>query len=423
MGKNVLVLGSGGREHATIWKLSQSPNIGRIFAAPGNAGIRELADVVPCLVFDDLLRAISQNNIDLVVIGPENLLAKDVAGDLRAIDVPVFGPSRASARIETSKVFAKKLMAKANIPTAPFVCHSAGDVFRPENAPGIGPSYVVKADGLAGGKGVVICETPDEVNKAIEGLHFKHGDAAREVVIERFLKGQEVSCHLLAGGTGLYLEFPASCDYKKLDGKNTGGMGAVAPTSRLILSALIGMGFKIFDPVFNALRKETGEWFIGGLYPGIILTVAGPRVLEFNARFGDPETEVYMRLLDSDLLELLYACATGKLKEIPAPRWKPGYAVSVAIATDGYPDRDPERQERIYRIEEAEQVNGVVVFHGSTEKRDGHMYALGGRALHITAIGDTLREAITRVYEALNRIHFPGMQYRTDIGADLIGKI
>src|SRR3989344_3186679 len=250
MGKNVLVLGSGGREHAIIWKLSQSPNIGGIFAAPGNAGIRELADVVPCLVFDDLLRAISQNNIDLVVIGPENLLLKDVAGDLRAIGVPVFGPS-----------------------------------------------------------------------------------AAR---------------------------------------------------------ALIGMVFKVFNPVFKALRDETGEGFIGCLYPQFI----PPYIVEFNARFGDPETEVYMRLLDSDLLELLYVCATGKLKEIPAPRWLPGYAVSVAIATDGYPDRGPERQERIYGIEEAERVEGVVVFHGSTEKHDGHVYALGGRALHITAIGDPLEKAI-----------------------------
>ena len=419
MGKNVLVLGSGGREHAIIWKLSQSPNIGGIFAAPGNAGIRELADVVPCLVFDDLLRAISQNNIDLVVIGPENLLLKDVAGDLRAIGVPVFGPSAASARIETSKVFAKNLMQSVGIPTAPFICHSAGDVFRPEDALGIGPPYVVKADGLAGGKGVVICETADEVNAAIEDLHFKHGDAALEVVIERFLKGQEVSCHLLSDGTGLYLPFPASCDYKKLDGKNTGGMGAVTPTTRLISSALIGMVFKVFNPVFKALRDETGEGFIGCLYPQFI----PPYIVEFNARFGDPETEVYMRLLDSDLLELLYVCATGKLKEIPAPRWLPGYAVSVAIATDGYPDRGPERQERIYGIEEAERVEGVVVFHGSTEKHDGHVYALGGRALHITAIGDPLEKAIARADEALARIHFPGMQYRTDIGADLIGRV
>ena len=423
MGINVLVLGSGGREHAIIWRISKSPNIGKIFAAPGNAGIRELAEVVPYVVFDDILRAISKNKIDLVVIGPENLLAKNVAGDLRAIGVPVFGPSAASARIETSKVFAKKLMTKVGIPTAPFICHKAGVQFHSEDASGIGPPYVVKADGLASGKGVVVCETPDEVNAAIVNLRKRHGDAAREVVIERFLKGQEVSCHLLSDGTGLYLPFPASCDYKKLDGENTGGMGAVAPTSRLILSALIGMGFKIFDPVFNALHKETGEGFIGCLYPGIILTAAGPRVLEFNARFGDPETEVYMRLLDSDLLELLFACATGKLKEIPAPRWRPGYAVSVCIATEGYPERAPLRQERIYGIEEAECVSGVKVFHGSTKKQDGHVYALGGRALHVTAIGDPLEKAIARAYEALARIHFPGKQYRTDIGADLIGRV
>ena len=419
MGKNVLVLGSGGREHAIIWRISQSPNIGRIFAAPGNAGIRELADVVPYVVFDDLLRAIRQNNIDLVVIGPENLLAKNVAGDLRAIGVPVFGPNAASPWIETSKVFAKKLMAKASIPTAPFVCHSAGVVFHSEDAPGIGPPYVVKADGLASGKGVLICETPDEVNKAIANLRERHGNAAREVVIERFLKGQEVSCHLVSDGTGLYLPFPASCDYKKLDGKNTGGMGAVAPTTRLISSALIGMVFKVFNPVFKALQQETGEGFIGCLYLGFI----PPYVLEFNVRFGDPETEVYMRLFDSDLLELLYACATGKLKEILAPRWRPGYAVSVAIATDGYPDRAPLRQERICGLEDARQMSGVVVFHGSTKQQDGHVYALGGRALHVTAIGDTLREAIARAYEALTLIHFPGMQFRTDIGADLIGRI
>lgn len=419
MGMNVLVLGSGGREHALIWTLSQSPKVGKIFAAPGNAGIREFAEEIPCMVLDDLLRAVRQKSIDLVVIGPENLLAKNVAGDLRALGIPVFGPSAKSARIETSKVFAKNLMKRAGIPTAPFICHLAGVRFCPEDAPGIGPPYVVKADGLAGGKGVVICETTDEVNEAIENLHKKHGDAAREVVIERFLKGQEVSCHLLSDGTGLYLPFPASCDYKKLNGKNTGGMGAVAPTTRLISSALIGMVFKVFNPVFNALREETGEGFPGCLYPGFI----PPYVLEFNARPGDPETEVYMRLLDSDLLELLFACATGKLKEIPAPRWRSGYAVSVCIATDGYPDRAPRRQERIYGIEEAERVEGVVIFHGSTKRHDGHVYALGGRALHVTAIGDTLEQAIARAYEAVKLIHFPGMQYRMDIGADLIGRV
>lgn len=423
MGINVLVLGSGGREHAIIWKLSQSPKVGKLFVAPGNAGMAELAEAVPFVALDDLLRAIERNAIDIVVIGPENLLAKDVAGDLRKIGISVFGPSRASARIETSKVFAKELMKKAGIPTAPFIRHLAGVLFRPEEAPGILPPYVVKADGLASGKGVVICKTPDEVNEAIANLHERHGDAAREVVIERFLEGQEVSCHLLSDGTGLYLPFPASCDYKKFDGKNTGGMGAVAPTTRLIRSALQGMVFKIFNPAFDALQQETGEGFIGCLYPGLILTATGPRVLEFNARFGDPETEVYMRNFDSDLLDLLFACATGKLKEIPAPRWRPGYAVSVSIATDGYPDCALRRREQIYGVEEAEQVEGVVVFHGSTEMHYGHVYVSGGRVLHVTAIGDTLQEAIAQAYEAVKLIHFPGMQYRTDIGFDLIGKI
>lgn len=200
-------------------------------------------------------------------------------------------------------------------------------------------------------------------------------------------------------------------------------MGAVAPTTRLISQSFTGMVFKIFNPILEALRQEIGEGFIGCLYPGLILTAKGPCVLEFNARFGDPETEVYMRLIDSDLLELLLACAAGKLKEISSPRWRRGYAVSVCIATDGYPDRGPRRPEQIYGIAEAERVSGVIVFHGGTEMRDGYIYAVSGRALHVTAVGDTLEEAISQAYEAVRQIHFAGMQYRTDIGYDLIGKV
>ena len=387
--------------------------------------MKNIAELVQLEDREEIRRFVESKRVDFVVIGPEAILAADIAGYLRmTVGVPVFGPDARQARIETSKIYAKELMKKARIPTAPFVVYEPDSPpFTPDFAPHIPPPWVVKADGLASGKGVEIYETVEEVNAAIRRMRRRFGDSARTILIERFFEGQEVSFHLFSDGTGLYLPFPASCDYKKLGRVNTGGMGAIAPTTALVAKDLLGMTSKIFTPLFDVLRDDTGEGFPGCMYPGMMLTKSGPVVIEVNARPGDPEMPVYMRLYKSDLEELLYACATGRLKEIRSPEWHPGYAVSVVLATQGYPKHPPKRAERITGIQDAESVDGVVAFHAGTKYEDGHYYATGGRALNITAVADTFPESIERAYEAVKHIQLKGMQYRTNIGHDLIGKI
>lgn len=421
MNINVLVIGSGGREHALAWKLAQSPHLGKLFVAPGNGGTRQVAENVPIDVtnIDDLARFAEKKEIGLTVVGPESPLALGVVDAFRARGLRIFGPTRAAAEVESSKAFAKNLMSEAGIPTAAFKIFSDyGKAFayiRERGAP-----IVVKASGLAFGKGVYVCKTLAQAEAALADIMLDHvhvhKDAGSEVVVEEFLDGQEISVHAFCDGKTFVL-LPSAQDHKSIrdgdKGKNTGGMGTIAPVSRISADVLRALGEQVVRPTLEALAKR-GRPFTGLLYPGLKMTSNGPKILEFNARFGDPETQSYVRLLKTDLLDILEACVNGTLAEL-AIEWRSGYAACVVIASGGYPD-EYKKGMLIRGVVEAERVPDIVVFHAGT-KFDGELKTSGGRVLGVTAIGNTLRDALDRVYEAVRLIRFEGMRYRRDIGA------
>ena len=419
---DVLIVGGGGREHALAWKLSTSPRIGKLYVAPGNGGTRTVGENVPIAADDipTLVNFAKEHSIGLTVVGPDNSLALGIVDAFQSTGLRIFGPSKSAAQIESSKAFSKKLMHESGIPTAEFQIFSKYEealaYVHKRGAP-----IVVKASGLALGKGVYVCETVGEAEKALKEIMIDHAhkDAGAEVVVEDFLDGEEISVHALSDGKE-YLMFPASRDYKRIGegdtGKNTGGMGTIAPVLGADDPMMGEIQKTLVGPALENLASQ-GMPFSGLLYPGLKMTSKGPKVLEFNARFGDPETQVYMRLMKTDLLDILEACADGKLagKRV---EWNAGFAVNIILASEGYPDAY-KKGFPITGIEEAEKVPGVVVFHAGTSY-DSALKTSGGRVLGVSAVGGTLQIALERAYAAADSIQFEGKYFRRDIGAHVL---
>lgn len=419
MGKKVLVIGQGGREHALVWKLAQSPEVGKIYAAPGNPGMAQLAECLDIGVedIDSLLEFAGREGIDLTVVGPEAPLMIGIVDRFKAAGLKIFGPSAEAARLEGSKVFTKQLLHKYGIPTARFeVCdhseaaHKAAKSYIDQARP-----VVLKADGLAAGKGVVVTADGQEAAAAIEAMMNQHafGQAGDRMVVEECLSGEELSVFTLCDGQN-FLTLLTAQDHKRVfdddAGPNTGGMGAYVnpPVYTPALKAVIES--KIIGPVMAAMRQE-GHPYQGVLYTGLMLTADGPQVLEFNARFGDPETQVLMPAIKGDLLPLLEACADGTLVgqqvELEA-----NACVGVVLASGGYPGDYPKGKV----IEGLDSLaEDTMVFHAGTAVKDGRLVTNGGRVLAVVCRGQDNAEAIDKVYREVEKIHFDGMHYRHDI--------
>lgn len=411
---NVLLIGSGGREHGLAWKLAQSPLLTKLYAAPGNPGIAESAELVAIDVTDhaaviDFCRA---NDVALVVVGPEAPLVAGIADDLRVAGFAVFGPDKAPAQLEGSKAFTKALCDRASIPTAGYrAVHSLDEARAALTA--FGAPVVVKADGLAAGKGVVVAMTAAEADEAVGALFAEPGASA---VIEEFLEGEEVSLFVLTDGKAM-VAFGSAQDHKRVGdgdtGPNTGGMGAYSP-ARVLTPELEARALaEIVAPTIATLAAE-GTPYSGVLYAGLMLTADGPKLIEYNARFGDPECQVLMMRLDSDLLPLLLAIAEGRLVEASAPIFSDDVALTVVMAATGYPGT-PETGGAIGGIEAAEAA-GAKVFQAGTKLADGRLVASGGRVLAVTARGTDVRAAQAAAYRAIDAIDFPTGFCRHDIG-------
>lgn len=424
----ILVVGSGGREHALVWKLAQSPHVTQLWCAPGNAGIAQERlssnqSPVECVnlgaeELPGLLDFARERKADLTVVGPDNPLSLGIVDLFQGRGQRIWGPNRSAARFESSKVFSQQFMEKHGIPTAragAFEDAGAARAF----AASLGGRCAVKADGLALGKGVLICGNMAEAEKAIAGILVDRafGAAGERIVIQEYLEGTEISLHALCDGKVAKL-FPTSQDHKRaLDGDlglNTGGMGTYSPTPFLTGAQLATAGRSILDPWLRGCAAE-GIHFQGILYPGIMLTKDGPKVLEFNARFGDPETQVYLTRLENDLVELLEASVNGALEKTEL-RWSPTVSVCVVMASGGYPGSHA-KGKPIQGLEAAARLPGTKVFHAGTGMVDGRVVTQGGRVLGVTAWADNLKLARGAAYEAAQQIRFDGAQYRRDIGA------
>ena len=411
----VLVIGSGGREHALVWKLAQSPRVTAVFCAPGNAGIAQIATCVPIKITEQekLLAFARAEEIGLTVVGPDDALAAGIVDLFEDAGLRAFGPRKAAARLESSKVFAKDFMQRHGIPTARSGSFSeaeeAREFLRTMTCP-----VVVKADGLALGKGVIIAATLAEADAAIREImeERKFGEAGSSVVIEEFLEGEECSIHALVDGRN-YLLFPSAQDHKRaLDGDlglNTGGMGTFSPAAKLVTPELeTRIRREVLEPFIAGVQKD-GIDFRGMLFPGLMITAEGPKALEFNCRFGDPETQVLLTRLESDLVDLLEATIDRRLGEVSAS-WSSEVAVCVIMASGGYPGSYASGKP-ITGIETAE----ATVFHAGTRNDDGRIVTAGGRVLGVTTLADDLAAARAKAYAAVAAIHFEGAQYRRDI--------
>jgi phosphoribosylamine--glycine ligase len=417
----ILVVGAGGREHAIAWRLAQNPTVDRLYAAPGNAGIAREATCLPVLADDieGIRNVIEREDIDLTVIGPESPLAAGIVDELEADGRRVFGPSREAARIETSKEWTKDLCERYGIP-APRSRAFSGVGDAEAYLDEIGPPYVVKVDGLASGKGVTVTDERGEAVVAIRSalVDRAFGEAGARVLLEEYLEGREVSAFAVTDGKEI-LPLVLAQDYKRADdgdvGPNTGGMGAYSPVDFVDEHTEQRIYDEIISWAVRAMEAE-GVRFRGVLYAGCMLTEQGPKLLEFNCRFGDPEAEVIMPRLVSDLGEILLACIEGNLSNYKV-NWRPEPCVTVVAASGGYPG--PYRTGfEIRGLRDAEEVDGAVVFHSGTAERNGRVVSAGGRVLSISGLGDSLAEARTTAYRALERISFDGMQYRTDIAGE-----
>ncbi|HZD49579.1 MAG TPA: phosphoribosylamine--glycine ligase [Silvibacterium sp.] len=415
----LLVIGAGGREHALVWALRKSSRVTDIVCAPGNGGIAADARCVPASPKDlaDLLRVVNEEAPDLTVVGPELPLSLGFVNEMQRRGLAVFGPTQAAAMLETSKAFAKRFMQRHKIPTANYaVCSTrqeALDSLHLFHLP-----VVIKADGLASGKGVLICETKRQAEDAIAGLFNGKllGQAESAVVIEECLRGEEVSFLLFSDGKHVAPLIPAQ-DHKRLSegdtGPNTGGMGAYTTDAILDAQMREWLVHHVAQPTIEGIAAEDAP-FVGVLYCGLMMTARGPMVLEYNTRFGDPETQAILVRLESDLLEALEACVEGRLSETEL-RWLPGASACVVAASSGYPGSYTTGH-RIHGLDEAARIPGVEVFHAGTSLVDGAYLTSGGRVLGVTAAAESLSAALDNAYEAMSRIQFEGMYFRRDIG-------
>jgi len=416
---NILLVGSGGREHALAWKIAQSPLCDRLVAIPGNPGIADVCEVIPGKVTDVafIVDVAQEIFADLVVVGPEAALEVGLADRLAELGIPCFGPTAAAARLETSKAFTKDFCQRHNIPTAAY------GVFETPEAAGqfldtLGAPYVIKADGLAAGKGVVIAATREEADAAVSDmLGGRFGTAGARVVVEEFMEGEEASLFALSDGQTAVL-FGAAQDHKRAfdgdEGPNTGGMGTYSPAPVLTDALMQRAWREIVEPTVRGMAAE-GCPYKGVLYAGLMLTRDGPKLVEYNARFGDPECQVLMLRLDSDVVPYLLVAATGGLAGMPEPKWREEAAICVVMAADGYPEAP--KSGGVITGAEADFGGEAVVFHAGTKRDpDGTLRAAGGRVLNVCARGATLHEARDIAYAAVNVIDFPEGFHRTDIG-------
>lgn len=412
----VLVIGSGGREHALLWKLSQSPSVTDVYVIPGNDGMSDVASLIPVKGNEDIIDFARLMQVDLTVAGPETVLTEGLADEFEKRGMAFFGPSKAAARIEGSKGFAKALMKKYGIPTAAYETFDdeekaiaylkANDTY----------PIVIKADGLASGKGVIIAQSEEEaidtVKDMLEGHAFS--GAGSSVVIEEFMEGEEASMLCFCDGTNV-VPMISSQDHKRIfdfdKGPNTGGMGAYAPAPVMTKEMCEEVNVRILCPIVAAMKKE-GYPFKGCLYAGLMITSEGPKVVEFNCRFGDPETEAVLPLFDGDLARVMLDCVHGTLSDEDVV-WKKACAVDVVLASEGYP-ASHSSGEVISGIEDAKKA-GCLVFHAGTVKKNGQYVVNGGRVLNVVALADTLAEAKAKAYEGVSCISWRGMQYRHDI--------
>jgi phosphoribosylamine---glycine ligase len=413
---HILIIGSGGREHAITWKICQSPKADKVFVLPGNPGTSQIATNVEGVSVDDhaaVVECCKNKQIDLVVVGPEVPLADGLVDSLSDAGIRCFGPKQASAEIEASKVFAKDFMARHNIPTARYVTFTELDEAL-AYLDKVDYPIVIKASGLAAGKGVILPETDEEAKSTLEDILVKKtfGDAGTEVVIEERMSGQEVSLMAFTDGATVVPMISAQ-DHKRLldgdNGPNTGGMGAYAPAPVFTDAMLQETIEKILQPAVDGLRNE-GRKFVGVLYAGLMLTPNGIRVLEFNCRFGDPETQVVLPLLETDLVEIAEACVDGRLSEVDV-RWGKGVAVCVVLASNGYPEK-PEK-EQVVSFDALPE--NMVCFHAGTKQNGTDVVTSGGRVFGITAWSSDIASAVKKVYANISKVTFNGMQYRKDI--------
>ena len=415
---NVLLIGSGGREHALAWALRKSPRLTKLYCAPGNGGIAEIAECVPLAVADHtaVIRFCADHAIDFVVVGPEAPLVSGLVDDLTTAGIKCFGPRQAAARLEGSKGFTKDLCREFGIPTAAYGrfdnVGAAKAYLKGQELP-----IVVKADGLAAGKGVTICETMAEAEAAVEACFAgAFGIAGAEVVIEEFLRGEEASFFALVDGKTA-LALAAAQDHKRVGdgdtGPNTGGMGAYSPAPVMTEAMIARTMDEIIRPTVAAMAAR-GTPFKGVLFAGLMITDEGPKLIEYNVRFGDPETQVLMLRLESDLLAALLATADGTLGSVEL-RWRKDAALTVVMAANGYPG-PPQLGSEIEGLEAAAAAEGVEIFHAGTRREGSRFFANGGRVLSVTALGRTVGEAQARAYAAIAKIDWPGGFCRTDIG-------
>lgn len=424
----VLIVGSGGREHALAWKVAQSPLVTKLYCAPGNAGMAMLGECFNIKATDiqGLLEFAKEKKIDLAIIGPESPLIAGIADVFREEGIPTFGPSKTAATIEGSKVFTKDLLSKYGIPTGEYRTFSSSKEAKAfidqiskgqEELP-----IVIKADGEAAGKGVFVCDTKTQAIKAIETIMDERafGASGDKIVIEERLEGQEASLMVITDGEEI-IALPPAQDYKRVNdndqGPNTGGMGCYSPVPAVTPEIYDEVLETAIRPTIKAMKAE-GRLYTGLLYAGIILTKNGPKILEFNARFGDPETQVVLPLLENDLVEVIQASLAGSLDSLELKCYN-GCAVCVVIASEGYPG-NYETGKPISGLEAAGKMENVIIFHAGTKLQDGKVVTSGGRVLGVTALGKTFKDAVERAYSAVGKIYFDGMHYRKDIGARAI---
>lgn len=420
----ILVVGSGGREHALVWKLTQSPMTSALFCAPGNAGIDEWATCVDIGAgdIDGLIGFSAREKIDLVVVGPENPLADGIVDRFEGSGTAVFGPTGKGARIEASKIFSKELMSKYGIPTAAFESFDSYERAR-EHLGEIAPPFVVKADGLCAGKGAYVLRDRDRAESVLQSLLVDgiYGEAGRRVIIEGFLQGIEASYIAFTDGVSVLPLLPSQDHKPLLDddrGPNTGGMGAYTPIPFIDEGMEGVIDRDIMQATIDALREE-GIVYKGALYGGLMLQGQNAVVVEFNCRFGDPETQPLMFHMESDVLPYMLASCNGGLKELKPLSWKPGVSVCVVLASAGYPEA-PEKGRVISGLEDLKNSKDVMVFHAGTRREGGKVVSAGGRVLGVTAFGETYKDAIRTAYDAVGCIQFDGMQFRKDIGRKAI---